>query len=80
MSKLATHQITLPKTLSNLALNASGEGVPTASLDSLCWCLTTLWLKNFLLIRNLILLSLVQCLSSISLTIFFYKLLLSTGG
>ena len=34
---------------SNLTLNASRDGAPTASLGSLCQCLTTLWVNNFFL-------------------------------
>ena len=43
----------LPRALSNLALSMSRDGAPTASLDSLCQCLTTLRVKKFLLISTL---------------------------
>jgi len=33
---------------SNLAFNTSRDGAYTASLGSLCWCLTSLSVKNFL--------------------------------
>jgi len=36
------HQTRLLKALSNLALNTSREGAATASVGSLCQCLTTL--------------------------------------
>ena len=35
-------QLRLPRALSNLPLNASRDGAPTASLSSPCQCLTTL--------------------------------------
>ena len=38
---------------SSLALNASRDGASTASLGNLFRCITTLWVKNFLLISNL---------------------------
>jgi len=43
----------LSRAPSNLALSASRNRTPTASLGSLCLCLTALWIKNFILISNL---------------------------
>ena len=43
----------LPRTPSNLVWNASRDGASTASLGSLCQCLTALWVKNFFLTSNL---------------------------
>jgi len=42
-------QLRLPRAPSNLALSTSRDGAPTASLGSLCQCLTTLWVNNFFL-------------------------------
>ena len=53
MCRVSTHQLRLPRASSNLVLNASGDGASTASLGNLFQCLTTLWVKNFLLISNL---------------------------
>lgn len=35
--------------LSNLILNVSRDGTSTTFLDNLCWCFTTLTVKNFFL-------------------------------
>jgi len=43
----------LLRATSSLALNASRDGASTASLGNLFQCVTTLWVKNFLLISNL---------------------------
>lgn len=47
------HQLRPPRAPSNLTLSASRDGASTASLGSLCPCLTTLWVKNFPLTSNL---------------------------
>jgi len=52
MCRVANHQTRLPRATSSLALNASTDGASTASLDNLFQCVTTLWVKNFLLISN----------------------------
>ena len=44
MCRVTNHQTRLPRVTSSLALNAS--------LDNLFQCITTLWVKNFLLISN----------------------------
>ena len=51
--KVANQQTRLPRATSSLALNASRDGASTASLDNLFHCVTTLWVKNCLLISNL---------------------------
>jgi len=53
MCRFAHHQTRLPRATSSLALNASREGAPTTSLGNLFQCVTTLWVKNFLLGSNL---------------------------
>ena len=53
MCRVANHQTRLPRATSSLALNASRDGASTTSLGSLFPCVTTLWVKNFLLISNL---------------------------
>ena len=53
MCRIANHQTRLPRATSSLALNASRDGASTASLGNLFQCVTTLWVKNFLLISNL---------------------------
>jgi len=53
MCSVANHQTRLPRATSSLALNASRDGASTASLGNLFQCVTTLWVKNFLLISNL---------------------------
>jgi len=45
MCRVANHQTRLPRATSSLALNAS--------LGNLFQCVSTLWVKNFLLISNL---------------------------
>ena len=57
MCRVANHQTRLPRATSSLALNASRDGASTTSLGNLFQCVTTLWVKNFLLISNLNLLS-----------------------
>ena len=42
INRAATHQIRLPRILSNLALSALKNGASTASLVRLCQCLITL--------------------------------------
>jgi len=53
MYRVANQQTRLPRATSSLALNASRDGVSTASLGNLFQCVITLWVKNFLLISNL---------------------------
>ena len=53
MGRDTFHQTRLLKAPANLALNTAREGAATASLGSLCQCLTTLMVKNFFLISNL---------------------------
>jgi len=57
MCRVANQQPRLPRATSSLALNASRDGASTASLGNLFQCVTTLWVKIFLLISNLNLLS-----------------------
>ena len=57
MSRVATHQMRLRRAPSNLALNASRNGVSTTSLGSLCQHLIIFWVKNPFLVSNLNLLS-----------------------
>ena len=47
--RIANHQSRLPRATSSLALNASSDGTSTTSLGNLFQCVTTLWVKNFLL-------------------------------
>ena len=47
--RAAPSQLRLPGAPSNLALSTSRDGAPTASLGSLCQCLTTFWVNNFFL-------------------------------
>jgi len=54
--KAATHQLKaggLSRAPSNMTLNVSRDGALTASLGSLCQCLTILWVKNFFPTSNL---------------------------
>ena len=53
MSRDIFHQTRLLRAPANLALNISRVGASTASLGNLFQCLTTLMVKNFLLISNL---------------------------
>lgn len=53
MGRAATYQFRLPRAPSKLALNVSRDEALTASLGSLCYCLTTPWVKTFFLISNL---------------------------
>ena len=53
MCRFANHQIRLPRATSSLALNASSNGASTTFLGNLFQCVTTLCVKNFLLISNL---------------------------
>jgi len=53
MCRVAHHQTRLPRATSSLALNASKDGASTASLGNPFQRVTTLWVKNFLLISNL---------------------------
>jgi len=53
MSRDIFHQPRLLRAPSSLALNTAREGASTASLGNLCQGLTTLMVKNFLLISNL---------------------------
>ena len=53
MGRNTNHQTRLPRATSSLALNASRDGASTASLGNLFQCVTTLCVKNFLLISNL---------------------------
>ena len=52
MCRVANHQTGLPRATSSLALNASRDGASTTSLGNLFQCITTLWVKKFLLISN----------------------------
>ena len=60
MCRVTNQQTRLPRATSSLALNAFRDGASTASLGNLFQCVTTLWVKNFLLIciLNLLCLSL----------------------
>ena len=53
MCRVTNHQTRLPRATSSLALNASRDGASTTSLGNLFQCVTTLFVKNFLLISNL---------------------------
>ena len=53
MCRITNHQTRLPRATSSLALNACRDGASTASLGNLFQCVTTLFVKNFLLISNL---------------------------
>ena len=53
MCRAANHQTRLPRATSSLASNASRDGASTTSLGNLFQCVTTLWVKNFLLISYL---------------------------
>jgi len=54
MSRDTFHQTRVLQTPSNLALNTVREGAATASLGNLCRGLSTLAVKNFVLLSNLI--------------------------
>ena len=49
---VANQQTRLPRATSSLAFNASSNRASTTSLSNLFQCMTTLWVKNFLLISN----------------------------
>ena len=51
--QVTNQQPRLPRATSSLALNACRDGASTASLGNLFQCISTLWVKNFLLIDNL---------------------------
>ena len=51
--RVANQQTRLPRATSSLALDACRDGASTASLGNLFQCLTTLCVKNLLLISNL---------------------------
>ena len=53
MCRVTNHQTRLPRATSSLALNVSRDGASTTSLGNQFQCITTLWVKNFLLITNL---------------------------
>ena len=53
MCRVTNQQTRLPRATSSPALNASRDGASTASLGNLFQCVSTLWLKNFLLISHL---------------------------
>jgi len=53
MCRVTNHQTRLPRATSSMALNASRDGASTASLGNLFQCVTTLCVKNVLLISNL---------------------------
>jgi len=53
MCRVANQQTRLPRATSSLALNASRDAASTGSLGYLFQCITTVWVKNFLLISNL---------------------------
>ena len=52
MCRVANQQTRLPRATSSLALNACRDGASTASLGNLFQCVTTLCVRNFLLISN----------------------------
>ena len=52
MCRVANHWTRLPRATSSLALNASRDGVSTASLGNLFQCITS-WVKKFLPISDL---------------------------
>jgi len=58
MCRVANEQTRLPRATSSLALNVSSNGASTTFLGNLFQCITTLCVKNFLLISNLNLLCL----------------------
>ena len=64
-----THWNRLPRATSSLTLNASRDGASTTSLGNLFQCITTLCVKNFLLISNLNLLSQFKTIPSCPITI-----------
>ena len=51
--RIANHQSRLPRATSSLALDAPSLDAFTTYLGNLFQCITTLWVKNFLLISNL---------------------------
>ena len=53
IGRVTNHQTRLPRATSSLALNVSRDGASTASVGILFQCVTTLCVKNFLLISNL---------------------------
>ena len=53
MCRVANHQSRLPRATSSLALDAPSLDAFTTYLGNLFQCITTLWVKNFLLISNL---------------------------
>jgi len=53
MGRIANHWTRLPRATSSLALNASRDGASTTSLGNLFQSITTLCVKNFLLMSNL---------------------------
>ena len=53
MCRVVNQQTMLPRATSSLALNASRDGASTTSLGNLFQCVTTLCVKNFLLISYL---------------------------
>ena len=67
MGRDTFHRTRLLKAPANLALNAAREGAATASLGSLCQDLTTLMVKKFFLISNLLSFSLEPFLLILSL-------------
>jgi len=81
MCRVANQQTRLPRATSSLALNASRAGASTASLGNLFQCVTTLCVKNFLLISNLNLpcpsLKLFPLVLSLSTLIFFFLIRIS---
>ena len=53
MGRVTNHQTRLPRATSSLALNASSNRASTTSLGNLFQCVTTLFVRNFLLISYL---------------------------
>ena len=53
MCRVANHRSRLPRATSSLALDAPSLDAFTTYLGNLFQCITTLWVKNFLLISNL---------------------------
>ena len=50
--RVTNHQTKLPRATSSLAFYASRDGASTTSLGNLFQCVTTIFVKNFLLISN----------------------------
>jgi len=53
MCGVTKQQTRLPRATSSLALSASRDGASTTILGNLFQCITTLWVRSFLLVSNL---------------------------